>query len=44
MKMVVLRMDEPKQVFTHAVEDDLISRKQLQRLLVTVKKLLNAAH
>lgn len=44
MKTVVLWMDGPEQVFAHAVEDDLISRKQLQRLLVTVKKLLNAAH
>lgn len=34
----------PEQVFTHAVQDNLISRKQLQRLFITVKEVLNAAH
>ena len=34
----------PEQVFTHAVQDHLISRKQFQRLFVTVKEVLNAAH
>lgn len=34
----------PEQVFAHAVQDDLISRKQLQRLFVTVKEVLNATH
>lgn len=34
----------PEQVFTHAVQDNLISRKQFQRLFITVKEVLNAAH
>lgn len=34
----------PEQVFTHAVQDNLISRKQFQRLLITVKEVLNATH
>ncbi len=34
----------PEQVFAHAVQDNLISRKQFQRLFVTVKEVLNAAH
>lgn len=34
----------PEQVFTHAVQDDLVSREQLQCLLITVKEVLNAAH
>lgn len=34
----------PEQVFTHAVQDNLISRKQFQRLLITVKQVLDAAH
>lgn len=34
----------PEQVFTHAVQDNLISREQLQRLFITVKQVLNAAH
>lgn len=37
-------MLEPEQVLSHAVEDDLICRKQLQRLFVTLEKVLNAAH
>lgn len=35
---------EPEQVFAHAVKDDLIGRKKIQRLFVTLKKVLNAAH
>lgn len=31
-------------MFAHAVKDDLIGREQLQRLFVTLKKVLNAAH
>lgn len=34
----------PEQVFTHAVQDNLIGRKQFQRLLITVKQVLDAAH
>lgn len=34
----------PEQVFAHAVQDNLISRKQFQRLLITVKEVLNSAH
>lgn len=34
----------PEQVFTHAVQNNLISRKQLQRLFITVKEVLNPAH
>lgn len=37
-------MRVPEQVFTHAVQDHLISRKNFQGLLITVKKLLNATH
>lgn len=35
---------EPEQVFAHAVKNDLIGRKKIQRLFVTLKKVLNAAH
>ena len=34
----------PEQVFTHAVQDDLVGRENFQRLFVAVEKVLNAAH
>ena len=33
-----------EQVFSHAVKDDFIIREEFQRLFVTVKEVLNAAH
>ena len=34
----------PEQVFSHAVKDDLISRKEFESLFITVKEVLNAPH